>query len=81
MDTNSSPSELDPVEQLAREYQSRRRRGEHPTPAEYAARYPELAEQILSAETLTSGAPAARNDFQALLEDLAFPADPFAHPK
>ena len=39
--------ELDPVDQLAEEYLRRRRRGERPTPSEYAARYPELAARIL----------------------------------
>ncbi len=47
MDSATSPSGLDPVEVLAEEYLGRRRRGEHPTPAEYAARCPEHAERIL----------------------------------
>jgi serine/threonine-protein kinase len=47
MSTHQTSSELDPVGQLAEEYLGRRRRGECPTPAEYAARYPELAGQIL----------------------------------
>jgi serine/threonine-protein kinase len=47
MDTNPFPSGLDPVDQLAEEYLSRRRRGERPTPAEYAARFPEHAARIL----------------------------------
>ena len=34
------------VEALAEEYLERRRRGEHPTMAEYAARYPHLADEI-----------------------------------
>ena len=38
---------LDPVDELAEEYSRRRRRGERPTPAEYAARYPEHAARIL----------------------------------
>ena len=41
------PSGVDPVDELAEEYLRRRRRGEHPTASEYAARYPELAAQIL----------------------------------
>ncbi len=40
-------SDLDPVERLVEEYLGRRRRGERPTPAEYAARYPEYAGRIL----------------------------------
>jgi serine/threonine protein kinase/WD40 repeat protein/tetratricopeptide (TPR) repeat protein len=47
MDTKPSPSAVDPVDRLAEEYLRRRRRGERPTPAEYAARYPELAARIL----------------------------------
>jgi hypothetical protein len=39
-------SELDPVDGLADEYLARRRRGERPTPSEYAARYPEHAARI-----------------------------------
>jgi eukaryotic-like serine/threonine-protein kinase len=47
MDTNPSRAGLDPVDQLAEEYLRRRRRGERPTPAEYAARFPEHAARIL----------------------------------
>jgi eukaryotic-like serine/threonine-protein kinase len=47
MDIDVSPSRLDPVDELAEQYLRRRRRGEHPTPAEYAARYPEHAARIL----------------------------------
>src|SRR5271156_3465646 len=47
MDSNASPSGLDPVERLAEEYLRRRRQGERPTAAEYAARYPDLAARIL----------------------------------
>ncbi len=47
MDSNASPSGLDPVERLAEEYLRRRRQGERPTAAEYAARYPDLAGRIL----------------------------------
>jgi len=47
MDSNASPPGLDPVDELAEEYLKRRRRGERPTPAEYAARYPEHAARIL----------------------------------
>jgi len=47
MDTNASRTDLDPVDELAEEYLERRRRGERPTAAEYAARYPEHAARIL----------------------------------
>jgi eukaryotic-like serine/threonine-protein kinase len=47
MDSDESQSRLDPVDELAQQYLRRRRRGEHPTHAEYAARYPEHAERIL----------------------------------
>jgi WD40 repeat protein/serine/threonine protein kinase len=43
----SSASDRDPFERLAAEFLERRRRGEHPSPAEYAERHAELAEQIL----------------------------------
>jgi WD40 repeat protein/serine/threonine protein kinase/tetratricopeptide (TPR) repeat protein len=44
MDPTSS--DRDPIEALAEEFLARRRRGEHPTIAEYAERYPALAEGI-----------------------------------
>ncbi len=47
MDSDTTPSGLDPVEPLAEEFLRRRRRGDRPTPAEYAARYPEHAGRIL----------------------------------
>jgi len=47
MDSNAPSLGLDPVEPLAEEYLRRRRLGERPTPAEYAARYPEHAARIL----------------------------------
>ena len=47
MDSDAAPSGLDPIEPLADEYLGRRRRGDRPTPAEYAARYPEHAGRIL----------------------------------
>ena len=47
MECDESPSRPDPVDDLAQEYLRRRRRGELPTPAEYAARYPEHAARIL----------------------------------
>ena len=47
MDSDPIPSGLDPIAELAAQYLRRRRRGERPTPAEYAERYPELAAKIL----------------------------------
>jgi len=47
MNSNAPSLGLDPVEPLAEEFLRRRRRGERPTPAEYAARYPEHAARIL----------------------------------
>jgi len=47
MDSDASRAGLDPVDELAEEYLQRRRRGERPTPAEYAARYPGHAARIL----------------------------------
>src|SRR5207302_10707902 len=38
--------ERDPLERLAEEFAERLRRGERPTPAEYAQNHPDLAEQI-----------------------------------
>jgi len=43
---NSNGSERDPVERLAEEFAERYRRGERPTPEEYALQYPQLADQI-----------------------------------
>ena len=42
----SSSGDRDPVESLAEEFLSRRRRGERPTVDEYAARHPDLADAI-----------------------------------
>jgi WD40 repeat protein len=47
MDTDLTSTGPDPVDRLAEEYLARRRRGEYPTPGEYAARYPEHAARIL----------------------------------
>lgn len=41
-----SPGERDPVERLADEFASRCRKGESPSVAEYAARYPQYADRI-----------------------------------
>ncbi len=47
MDAPSSVSDRDPLELLAAEFIDRRRQGESITPADYARKYPQLAEQIL----------------------------------
>ena len=47
MSTNSSSADRDPLERLAAEFLDRRRRGENPSPFEYAERCPELAAQIV----------------------------------
>jgi WD40 repeat protein/serine/threonine protein kinase len=46
MSTNSSSVDREPLERLAAEFLDRRRRGENPSPSEYAERYPDLANQI-----------------------------------
>src|SRR5258708_2545806 len=43
---DSSSSQRDPVEKLAEEFLERLRKGEQPDIGEYAARYPDSAEQI-----------------------------------
>jgi serine/threonine-protein kinase len=47
MGTDRPSTGLDLLDQLAEDFLIRRRRGEGPTPAEYAARHPELAARIL----------------------------------
>jgi WD40 repeat protein/serine/threonine protein kinase len=47
MDAPSSSSDRDPLERLAAEFLDRRRRGENPSPSEYADQYPQWADQIL----------------------------------
>ena len=44
---SQTDSDADPLVALAEEFADRYRRGERPTPTEYAARYPSLAERIL----------------------------------
>ena len=46
MSTDHSSDERDPVERLAEEFVARHRRGERPSPAEYAERHPQWAERI-----------------------------------
>jgi hypothetical protein len=47
MNAPSSSSDREPLELLAAEFLDRRRRGEDASPAEYAERHAELADQIL----------------------------------
>src|SRR5262249_50231709 len=46
MSADHSSAERDPVERLAEEFVARHRRGECPSPAEYAERHPQWAERI-----------------------------------
>jgi tetratricopeptide (TPR) repeat protein len=46
MSADQSSDERDPVERLAEEFVSRHRRGECPSPVEYAERHPQWAERI-----------------------------------
>jgi hypothetical protein len=46
MALESSSEERDPVERLAEEFVARHRRGERPSPDEYAQRYPHWADRI-----------------------------------
>ena len=66
MDSDATPSGDDPVEPLAEEFLRRRRRGDRPTPGEYAARYPEHAGRILelfpALEVLEGLKPAPEDD-------------------
>ena len=72
MDSDESASRLDPVDELAEEYLRRRRRGERPTAAEYAARYPEHAGRILDlfpALELIEGLEPTPEDHAGLSDD------------
>ena len=72
MDSSTSSSGVDPVDRLAEEYSRRRRRGEQPTPEEYAAQYPELAAQILDlfpALELIEGLKPTPEDHTALPDE------------
>src|SRR5262245_63455112 len=46
MSADHSSAERDPVERLAEEFVARHRRGECPSPAEYAERHPQWAQRI-----------------------------------
>jgi serine/threonine protein kinase/WD40 repeat protein/tetratricopeptide (TPR) repeat protein len=72
MASDAAHPELDPVDRLVEEYLGRRRRGEHPTPAEYAARFPELGERILElfpALELIEGLKPAPEDDDGVSDD------------
>src|SRR5580693_6113937 len=72
MDTPSSSSDRDPLERLAAEFLDRRRRGENPSPSEYAGQYPQWADQILEffpALELMEGLKPATGDRTASLGD------------
>ncbi len=72
MECDESASRPDPVDDLAQEYLRRRRRGELPTPAEYATRYPEHAGHILElfpALELIEGLKPAPDDHAGLSGD------------
>src|SRR5262245_25480511 len=74
METPSSASDRDPLERLAAEFLDQRRRGENPSPSNYAARFPELAEQIrefFPALELMEGLKPAPGDRTASLDDRA----------
>jgi eukaryotic-like serine/threonine-protein kinase len=86
MDSDATPSLLDPVDELAEQYLHRRRRGERPTPAEYAARYPEHAARILElfpALELMEGLKPTPDDHPGLSGDAAGgePADGGGRPR
>src|SRR4029077_12038234 len=71
MDAPSSSSDRDPLERLAAEFLDRRRRGENPSPSEYAEQYPQWAEQILEffpALELMEGLKPATNDRTASVD-------------
>src|SRR5204862_5319905 len=46
MSADQSSDDRDPVEELAEEFVARHRRGERPSPVEYAERHPQWAERI-----------------------------------
>jgi eukaryotic-like serine/threonine-protein kinase len=74
MPTNSSSSDRDPLERLAAEFLDRRRRGENPSPSDYAEQYPEWAEQIVEffpALEVLEGLKPVTGDRTASLDDPA----------
>lgn len=67
-----SSADRDPVEMLAEEYLERRRRGETPSIAEYADKYPDLAEEICDvfpALELMEDADPGTEDFTSATAD------------
>jgi len=81
MSSDLSLSQVDPVDELAEEYLRRRRRGERPTAAEYAARYPEHAARILEifpALELIEGLKPAPDEHLGLSGDLGGGGEPAA---
>ena len=79
MDAPSSSSDRDSLERLAAEFVDRRRRGEDPSPAEYARRHPEYAEQILEffpALEWMEGLKPGDGDRTASLDGRLAPAPP-----
>jgi prepilin-type processing-associated H-X9-DG protein len=74
MDTSTSSSDRDPLERLAAEFLDRRRRGENPSPSEYAEQYPQWADQIrefFPALELMEGLKPATGDRTASVDDRA----------
>jgi eukaryotic-like serine/threonine-protein kinase len=81
MSSDATSSKLDPVDELAEQYMRRRRRGERPTPVEYAARYPEHAERILDlfpALEMIEGLKPALDELMGLPGDAAPVGQPAA---
>ena len=79
MDSDTTPPEVDPVERLVEDYLGRRRRGERPSPAEYAARYPEHGGRILElfpALELIEGLKPTPEDHTGLSGDPGAPIGP-----
>jgi serine/threonine protein kinase len=74
-----SAADRDPLERLAAEFLDRRRRGEKPSPADYAERHPQWAEQILEffpALEVMEGLKPGSGDHTASLDEPAKAAIP-----
>ncbi len=72
MPAHPSLPDLNPVDELAEESLTRRRRGERPTPGAYAAQHPEHAQRILElfpALELMEGLKPAAEDHTGLSND------------
>jgi hypothetical protein len=83
MDTPSSSSDRDPLERLAAEFLERRRRGENPSPSQYAEKYPQWAEQIVEffpAREAMEGLKPGTDDGTGSFEDRAH-ATGLSHPE